>query len=89
MNSLSRHLKPIVKLELKLGNTVSRIDEPGGTDCPMAVVFSRPLHFYEIRKELVLSKVIEKWENRDAHYDLEAGFACRETGHIVAGPFRW
>ena len=89
MKSLSKHLNPIVELELKLGNAVVRIDEPGGTHCPLAVVFNHPLHFYEIRKKLVLDEVVEMRENRDPHYDLEAGFVCRETGHIVVGPMRW
>ncbi|RLE18702.1 MAG: hypothetical protein DRJ14_03000 [Acidobacteria bacterium] len=89
IKGLSRHLSSIVELELKLGNIVLRIDEPRGTRCPMAVVFSQPLHFYEIKNQLILDKAVERWENRDAHYDIEAGVVCRETGHTVAGPFRW
>jgi len=89
MKSLSKHLNPIVELELKLGNAVVRIDEPAGTHCPLAVVFSHPLHFYDIKKQLVLDPVVERWQNRDPHYALEAGFVCKETGHTVAGPMRW
>jgi hypothetical protein len=86
MTLLSKNLQPIVDLEIRLGNSVLRIDEPAGTSCPLSVVFERPLHFKEIEKSLALGSSVTQWMCRDPHYPKEAGFACGETKHTLAGP---
>ena len=86
IEKLSKNLCSIYEYELALGNEVRRVDEPAGSNCPLAVVFEQPLHFAEIAANLVLPVVVERWENRDTHYSLEAGFVCRESRHSIAGP---
>ena len=86
MISLSENLIPIHDYELSLGNEVLRRDENMWSKCPLDVVFKDPLHFEEIRRDLHLPTSVEYWENHDTHYDLEAGFMCKETGHSLSGP---
>lgn len=87
MQKLTKELRSIYDLEIQLGNSVLRVDEPAGTKCPFAVVFARPLHFSEIRKALMLSSDIEIWKNTDAHYPREAGFYSQKTKQAIAGPY--
>lgn len=86
MDRLSVNLRPLYYLELALGNEVLRVDEPAGTDCPLAVVFRDPLHFREAELVLDLSPAVESWACSDPHYGREAGFVCRETHHGLVGP---
>jgi hypothetical protein len=83
---LSADLLPIYEFELKLGNQVARTDIPAGTECPLAVVFSAPLHFAEIAKNLRLPPSVNQWTNDDPHYPLEAGFGSTLSKHAIAGP---
>jgi len=86
MKRLSPLLQPIYNLELGLGNTVDRIDEPAGTKCPLAVVFKKPFHFTEIKARLKLAAEVSEWENSDPHYPLEKGFVCKQTQHVISAP---
>ena len=83
IQKLSKNLRSIYDYEVGLGNEVLRVDEPAGSNCPLAVVFEQPLHFTEIAANLVLPAAVERWENRDTHYSLEAGFVCRESRHSM------
>ena len=83
---LSLTLSPIYELEISLGNIVARVDEPAGTSCPFAVILKNRLHHNEIKTALTLSPEVEKWENKDRHYPLEAGYVCRISKHVIAGP---
>lgn len=83
---LSSPLRPIYELELELGNSISRIDRPAGTKCPLAVIFRKPLHKKEIAESLVLSELVEYWEKKDPHYPMETGYLCRRSRHVIAGP---
>lgn len=86
MKKLSLNLKPIYELELKKGNKVLRVEEPSGSKCPFAIVFRYPLHFKDIEREIQVTDLLERWENTDTHYPLEAGYACRDTRHTISGP---
>lgn len=86
MQTLSKDLQPIYHYELSKGNQVLRVDEPAGTNCPLAIIFKFRLHFEEIANNLRFSPSIEKYENYDRHYPLEAGFFDKINRHIVAGP---
>jgi hypothetical protein len=86
MTKLSPALKPIYDLELTLGNEVERVDEPAGSECPYAVIFTHPLHFDEIEQGLVLPRSVVRKESRDPHYPIEGGYKCESTQHVVAGP---
>lgn len=88
MRRLSENLLPIYNLELQTGNEVSRIDEPAGSDCPLAIIFKQPLHLEKIKEVLKLTSSVRRWENRDEHYPLEAGFVCDETKQVLDGPLR-
>jgi len=83
---LSGNLLPIFKIELELGNCVERVDCPAGTKCPYAVVMKKKINHKEIERRLELTNKVRKWENRDRHYDLESGYACEKTKHVIAGP---
>jgi hypothetical protein len=86
IEKLSPDLRPIVELELSLGNAIHCVQTEGWSRCPLAVAFERPLHFVEIAARLKLPDTVERWENRDPHYDIEAGFSCEKTRHAIAGP---
>lgn len=83
---LSPNLQPIFDLEVSLGNSVLRVDEPAGSLCPLAVIFRQPLHRAEVDATLRLASAVEWWENHDPHYSIEGGYACEETRHAIAGP---
>ena len=83
---LSADLRPIVDLELSLGNQIRFVQTEGWSRCPLVVTFERPLHLAEAKARLKLPETVETWENRDPHYDIEAGFSCGKTRHAVAGP---
>jgi len=85
---LSSALKPMVDYELSVGNEIERIDRPAGTRCPLAVVFKKPLDFKGFEDKNGKPRGVEKWENRDRHYDLEAGYVCERTRQAIAGPIR-
>ena len=71
-----------------MGNDVLRVDEPAGTNCPLSIVFKRPLHFKEIESRLELSKDVTLWESTDPHYPIEKGFFCQKTHHALSGPLK-
>jgi hypothetical protein len=87
-DQLCPSLQPIYELELALGNTVARVDEPAGSLCSLAIVFENPLHKSEVESSLSLSSKVKWWESRDPHYPIEAGYKCEETTHVIAGPPR-
>jgi hypothetical protein len=84
--NLSKNLEKIYKYELAAGNELLRIEEPGGTESPLAVILKRPLHFKEIERDLSLSPCVKRWEYRDYHFPFEAGYLCEETKHTIVGP---
>jgi len=83
-DDLSDTLKPICELEINLGNEVEGVHRDMWSNCPLSVVFKKPLHHDAIAK-LGLSGV-EYWENKDTHYSLESGYVCKTTRHSIAGP---
>jgi hypothetical protein len=85
---LCQELRPIVELEIRLGNQIVRVDEPAGTLCPFAVIFLNSLHHDLIDSELSISDTVYSWENTDAHYPLESGYKSQSSAHVVAGPLR-
>jgi hypothetical protein len=87
-DELCAHLRPVVELELQLGNTIKRVDAPAGTRCPLAVVFLNVLHRTEIERVLRPSAPSGWQESSDLHYEVggTAGYFCREERHFVYGP---
>lgn len=86
--NLSVDLSPIYEIELTLGNMVARVDQPAGTECPLAVVFKCPLHHDEISKSLSLPATVRYWECTDSHYAIESGYQCEKSRHTISGPLR-
>ena len=87
LKALSPALRPILELELALGNAIHSVDIGAWTDSPLVVTMRNPLHPDEIRAKLALpSEQVTFWENTDTHYPLERGFACKETRHSISGP---
>ncbi|HYE19932.1 MAG TPA: hypothetical protein VEA69_15895 [Tepidisphaeraceae bacterium] len=84
--NLSPALRPLADLELALGNTVARTEIDTWSACPLAVVFTHPIHFGDVRARTLLAPSIERWENRDPHYSLEAGYRDPPSRHTLAGP---
>ena len=87
-DELCEHLRPVVELELKLGNTIKRVDAPAGTRCPLAVVFVKPLHRSEIDRGVAPAEPVIWHESSDPHYEIggTAGYFCEEVRHFVYGP---
>jgi hypothetical protein len=83
---ISENFRVLVAHELALGNPIARIDQPAGTRCPLAVNFVKPLDFSGFARLHQLPVGVETWENRDAHYDIQAGYICTRTRHVIAGP---
>ena len=83
---LSKDLKPIVDYELKIGNEILRIDRPAGTKCPLAVILKNPFDFNGLENIYKLPSTIERWQNKDRHYDLESGYVCTKTRQALAAP---
>lgn len=83
---LSEALRPIYELECRLGNPLVAVDEPGTTAGLVAVTLRDPLHFDEIERSLSLPPTVVRWESRDPHYPLEAGYVCKRSNHSIAGP---
>lgn len=86
MTKLSKDLQIIQDLEFELGNEILRIDEPAGSRCPYAIVFKGALHINQIRKQLKLPDTVTYWESRNHHYEIQNGYVCEKTRHIVSGP---
>ncbi len=86
MQRLGKSLFPIYELELRLGNAVASVDEPAGSECPLAIRFQRPLHTLEIRRALTLDSSVAYMESTDTHYSIENGYKCQVTGHAILGP---
>lgn len=82
---LSESLRPILEYEIARGNEVVRVDRPAGTNCPLAVIFAKPLDFggFVHPNEAAAVRI---WQNRDRHYPLERGYVCERTRHALAGP---
>jgi hypothetical protein len=87
---LSPALQPIFEFELTKGNEVARVDEPGGSKCPLAVLFKYPLHKEEIAVKWQPLLHVEWIEITGPYYtpDGEGGYMCTETGHAIIGPMR-
>ncbi len=85
---LSNALKPIVDFELSVGNDIERVDLPAGTRCPLAVVFKKPLDFKGFENKNGKPKDVDRWENRDRHYDLESGYVCEKTRQAITAPIK-
>ena len=83
---LSENLRDILEYELARGNSISRIDQPAGTRCPLAVILSKPLDIRAYKAGHQLPANVQTWENRDRHYPLEAGYSCEHSRHAIAGP---
>lgn len=83
---LSKNLKVIVDYEISIGNEIRRIDRPAGTKCPLAVVFKKPLNFNGFLKINDLASGIERWDNKDRHYDQESGYVCGKTRQAITAP---
>lgn len=86
ISELSDLLQPIFNFEISRGNHVERVDKPAGSNCPLAVIFSKPLGIHEYAHEHGLPAGVRTWENKDRHYPLEAGYFCEKTHHAIAGP---
>jgi hypothetical protein len=83
---LSADLRLLYEFELSMGNTVARIDRNLWSSFALTIVFHDPLHIPQAIERLTLSPHVGRWENRDTHYDLEAGWRCASTGHALSGP---
>ena len=83
---LSPLLRGIAELELSLGNEVFRVDVNQWSNCPLCIVFSRPLHFGETESRLKIPGEVIRWKNTDTHYSLEEGYVCKQTRHSLSGP---
>ncbi len=87
LDDLSPHLRALYDLELSLGNVIVRTDRDAWTQCPLAVVFHDPLHFDDA-KQLIIPDCVKRWESRDPHYAIEAGWFCEQTRHSLSGPLK-
>lgn len=83
---LSDNLRPIFDYEIGRGNIIERIDRRAWTNCPLAVIFSKPLDLDGFIRTHGLPQFVKTWSNRDRHYDLEDGYVCEQTRHTLAGP---
>lgn len=81
-------LEAVVQFELQRGNQIERIDRPAGSNCPLAVIFKKPLDIAGFLSENKNLNGVRTWENKDRHYPLEKGFVCEATKHAIAGPSR-
>lgn len=79
---LSPALREIAERELAAGNAVVSVNRGMWSRSPLVVVFRDRLHFDQIKPR----DEITKFENRDTHYDLEAGYICETTRHSISGP---
>jgi hypothetical protein len=85
-HNLSPNLRLLYEFELSLGNVVARIDRNLWSSCPLAIVFRDRLHMREAIERLTLAPGVARWENRDTHDGLDAGWRCATTGHALFGP---
>jgi hypothetical protein len=84
---LSPALVPLLYFELSHENVIIRVDRKQWSNSPLVVVFRDPLHIDAAERELRPGPDnISRWENRDTHYDLEAGWRCNQTGQCLSGP---
>src|ERR1700722_2036792 len=65
---LSENLRRAFEHEVTRGNTVTRVDRPAGTRCPLAVVFAQPLDIAWFKASEPLTTAVRIWENHDSHY---------------------
>ena len=87
LKAICEPLRPILQLEIALGNEIQSVAVDTWTETPLAVSLKRPLHLEEIRTKLgAPSAQLKLWTNTDTHYPLETGFVCVETRHSLAGP---
>ena len=84
-DDLSGFLKPIVEIELTLGNKVDHIYRPSGSACPLEVVFKSALHREEINK-VGLPFVWYAEEHAPQYGPPAGGYKCVQTNHAVSGP---
>ena len=85
---LAPSLQGIYDLELSLGNSLDRVEEPAGDRCPLAVIFKNSMHKDRIKSALSLLPSVKWWECRDPHYPIQGGYTCEGTHHAIAGPLR-
>jgi hypothetical protein len=85
---LSTDLVQIYDWALQEDNVVLRVDEPAGTACPLAVVFTKPIIRADVEAALALSASVFWHESADQHYEVNgmAGFASRASHQFVYGP---
>ena len=86
ITDLSEKLRPIFEYEVGRGNKVERVDRPAGSNCPLAVIFARPLDVEGFVHSKGLPSGVRTWENQDRHYPLEQGYVCDDTHQAIAGP---
>jgi hypothetical protein len=79
-------LRLVYDFEVAHGNFVTAISAPAGTKCSYEVIFSEPLKIIGTTNAMQLPEFLQYWENRDPHYDIEAGYFCPKHKHSVAGP---
>jgi hypothetical protein len=75
-----------VSYELARGNSIVRIDQPAGTKCPLAVNFANPLDLTGYAMKHNVPDGVETFEVKDPHYEIQAGYQCVRSRHVVAGP---
>lgn len=86
INGLSKELQPIYDYEISRGNQVERLDRPAGSNCPLAIIFRKPLDVQGFINIHGLPINVKTWENNDRHYPLEKGYICELTRQALAGP---
>jgi hypothetical protein len=86
LHGISNQLRPLLDFELSRGNGIERVDRPAGTRCPLAVILKKPLDFKGYADANGFPSGVSVWENRDAHYPIEAGYVCEKTNQALAGP---
>jgi hypothetical protein len=88
--AISGDIRTIVEYELAHGNEITRIDQPAGTKCPLAVILRFPFRIRNSGIDGAIPLTVAWWEYEDPHYpaDWSSGFKSIESSHAVAAPLR-